>query len=288
VFVGDLIDRGPQQREVVNTVRSMQQAGSARICMGNHEWNALGWALQDPSEPGEFLRRHNQKHFQQHEAFLQQVGEGSADYTSMIGWFRTMPLWLELPGRTAGPGLRVVHACWDVASMEVLRPYVGGGKPVGDDLLVNGHCKGSPENDAIEVVLKGLEATLPDGATFTDKGGHTRHEARVKWWAPPTRTFRNATLAEGLTDQLPDIVLPGDLATRIDPDPRPLLFGHYWHKGTPSFKPTQAVCVDYSAVLGGSLVAYRWNGEAELLVENLVSVVGASATSSLNGTTDEL
>ena len=37
VFVGDLIDRGPQQVEVVNLVRSMQDAGTALVAMGNHE-----------------------------------------------------------------------------------------------------------------------------------------------------------------------------------------------------------------------------------------------------------
>ena len=37
VFVGDLIDRGPQQREVINVVRSMVEGDAALICMGNHE-----------------------------------------------------------------------------------------------------------------------------------------------------------------------------------------------------------------------------------------------------------
>jgi hypothetical protein len=158
--------------------------------------------------------------------------------------------------------------------MSVLQDHVGGGSPVTQELLTKGHEKGSAENDAIEIVLKGLEATLPDGKSFFDKDGLTRHEARVKWWAPVPRTFRHSTLTEGLAEQLPEDPLPGDLAMREDRDERPLLFGHYWHRGTPSLQSTKTLCVDYSAVLGGSLVAYRWSGEQELAASNVVSVPG--------------
>ena len=51
VFVGDLIDRGPQQVEVLNIVRSMVAAGSARALMGNHEFNAISYVTPDPRDP---------------------------------------------------------------------------------------------------------------------------------------------------------------------------------------------------------------------------------------------
>ncbi len=59
VFVGDLIDRGPKQEEVVTTVRSMVDAGAASVIMGNHEFNAISWAMPDPTEPGNFMRSHH-------------------------------------------------------------------------------------------------------------------------------------------------------------------------------------------------------------------------------------
>ena len=34
VFVGDLIDRGPRQLDVINIVRRMQDAGTASVIMG--------------------------------------------------------------------------------------------------------------------------------------------------------------------------------------------------------------------------------------------------------------
>ena len=55
LFLGDLIDRGPGQVEVINIVRNMIEAGSARTILGNHEWNAIGYATQDP-ESGAWLR----------------------------------------------------------------------------------------------------------------------------------------------------------------------------------------------------------------------------------------
>jgi hypothetical protein len=44
----------------------------------------------------------------------------------------------------------------------------------------------------------------------------------------------------------------------------PLLYGHYWQIGTPTRSSRHTACVDYSAVKGVSLAAYRWSGETEL------------------------
>ena len=41
VFLGDLIDRGPNQIEVLTIVRRMVEAGTAKIVMGNHD-SAVG------------------------------------------------------------------------------------------------------------------------------------------------------------------------------------------------------------------------------------------------------
>lgn len=61
IFVGDLIDRGPQQLATVELVRRMVEARTAEIVMGNHEFNAISWATPDAGKDGEFLREHNKK-----------------------------------------------------------------------------------------------------------------------------------------------------------------------------------------------------------------------------------
>ncbi len=111
VFVGDFIDRGPEQRDAISIVRKMVAEGAAFAVMGNHELNAI--AYRTPHEGGHF-RLHNEKNRRQHAAFLEQIGEGSTDYFEAITWFKTLPLWFE------SGGLRVVHACWHQSSMERL------------------------------------------------------------------------------------------------------------------------------------------------------------------------
>ena len=73
LFLGDLIDRGPGQVEVLTIVRDMIEAGSGRSVMGNHEWNAIGYGSPDP-ESGGWLRPRSANKTTQHKAFLEQVG----------------------------------------------------------------------------------------------------------------------------------------------------------------------------------------------------------------------
>ena len=67
IFVGDFIDRGPDQREVLRIARTMCAAGMARAVLGNHEFNAIGWATSNGD--GGFLRKHSDKNASQHEEF---------------------------------------------------------------------------------------------------------------------------------------------------------------------------------------------------------------------------
>jgi hypothetical protein len=59
VFLGDIIDRGPRIREALHIVHDMVEAGQALCIMGNHEFNALGWATPAPPGSGkQFVREH--------------------------------------------------------------------------------------------------------------------------------------------------------------------------------------------------------------------------------------
>ena len=260
VFVGDLIDRGEGQRETVALVRSMVASGDAHIVMGNHEYNAIAYATPDPAAPGEFLRRHDAKNDGQHAAFISAFGFGSSDHTDAIEWFRSMPLWLELDG------LRVVHACWDQASMDAL----GGDPYVTDELMVSSSVQDSIEQQWVEHLCKGPEIRLPDGITFSDKDGHVRDRARFRWWDPTAVTYQRGcevppscpTLPDRAIDDLP--VLPYRALT-------PVVFGHYWRQWGEPDVGERTACVDHSAVLGGPLTAYRWSGEATLSADRLVA-----------------
>src|SRR6478736_2228697 len=75
VFVGDVIDRGPQQLETIRIVRNMVESGTALMALGNHEFNAVGYIT--PADGGGYLRTHDKNHDEQHEAFITAVGFGS-------------------------------------------------------------------------------------------------------------------------------------------------------------------------------------------------------------------
>lgn len=106
IFLGDFVDRGPEQIESVQIPKRMVEAGHALAVMGNHEFNAIAWAKPDPNSPGEYLRPHVEKNRRQHQAFLDAVGEDSPLHREFIQWFEQLPFYLDLPE------LRVVHACW--------------------------------------------------------------------------------------------------------------------------------------------------------------------------------
>ena len=266
IFVGDLIDRGPSQVAVVDFVRSMVAAGSAQCILGNHEFNAIGWATKDLDRPGEFLRsRTKDGNRRQHEAFLAEV-EGTPKHNEIVAWFKTLPLWLDLGG------IRIVHACWDEESMEILRPVLGPNHTLTEEAIRRGSRMDDPVFAAIEKLCKGPEMALPGGLSWRDSEGKTRHEVRVRWWKSEALTFRDlAEVNEAVRSRIPD----APLDPRHRPHPYsgpPVLFGHYWFPGdrTPDVISTQFACLDHSVARNGPLVAYRWDGEQELSRSKMV------------------
>ena len=276
VFVGDLIDRGIQQRDTVRIARSMVEGGTAQIVLGNHEFNAIAYATWN-EERSDFCRSRvgekGTKHHRQHKAFIAEVGLDNSEATDMLDWFRTIPLWLDLGG------LRVVHACWANADIDHLRPLVSPTGSVTEQIVVDGTDpeRTHPTYNAIETVLKGPEIDL-GGRVYVDKGGDKRGQARRCWWDPDATTLRSAALIpEGTngTDGQPFPDLPDDPLDGVDhvyDDSVPVIVGHYWETGTPKRYGPKVACVDYSAGKGGPLVAYRWNdGDADLTDGRFVS-----------------
>jgi hypothetical protein len=262
IFVGDFIDRGPEQREVLRTVRAMCEAGVASAVMGNHEFNAIGWATGDGD--GGFLRPHTEKNTRQHAEFLRQIKAGSSDHADAIGWFRSLPVWIDLPG------LRVVHACWHDPSRAALLPFLDKRGCLTDEGIRESYRSESDAKAAADILLKGPEQRLPRGVHFHDKDGHKRDEVRLRWWNPEATTFRKAAIEmDGREHELPDTSLPRDYRYL---EREPVFFGHYWLSGTPVITAPNAACLDFSVAKQGHLTAYRWSGEGALSAANLAFV----------------
>ena len=269
VFVGDLVDRGPRQVETVRIARAMVEAGTARIVVGNHEFNAIAFHTPDPDRPGEFLRPHSERHLSQHAAFIEQVKSGTSEHDELIAWFMTLPMWLDLGE------IRVVHACWDRRSMEIVGPLVSATNSLTTELVLAACRRPSPEWQAVEHLLKGPE--IPVGVAYRDKSGHVRSNARLRWWDPTADRLRAAVVMPEETTTLEGDPYPELPDTPISPpvaaytDDVPVFFGHYWRTGKPAVQADHVACVDYSAGLGGPLVAYRWSGESTLTDANFIA-----------------
>ena len=214
VFVGDIIDRGPQQLETIDIVRRMVDAGTARVVLGNHEFNAVAYAT--PDERGGHLRTRSKKNRKQHAAFIAAVGLDSPLHRELVDWFTTIPLWLELDG------LRVIHACWSEPDLDHLRGRVSVIDGLETDLVADASTDGHRSFDAVETLLKGPEIRLPDGISYRDKGNHTRTNVRLKWWDRTATTWRSLLSPDhvvldrdgNVVDGLPDEPIPPELLRR--------------------------------------------------------------------------
>ncbi len=273
IFLGDLIDRGPENFRTLEIVKKMVDKGSALIVMGNHEYNALCYHTRDAR--GHFLRPHIQKNFIQHKEVLQEIAtRGNSRWQTYLEWFRRMPLFLEIDG------LRVVHACWDQWSVDFIKnnnTRDNQGR-LTDEFLISSAKKGTNQFNAVDALLKGLEIMLPSGHPGVyDKDNNLRKKLRLKWWMIP-HEFKNAKtygqivrVNEYAMEEIAGLEIPGNILTGIKKIKKkettnniPVFFGHYWFTGEPQLLTKTAACLDYSVARGGKLVCYRWDGEQSL------------------------
>ncbi|RUO76351.1 metallophosphoesterase [Pseudidiomarina taiwanensis] len=262
--VGDLVDRGPQQRHSIDVVRSMWEEGKAKVIMGNHEFNAVAYATLSSS--GDYLRPHTLKNRDQHEKFLNVAEADPNWYKQTIEWFSQLPLYLETEH------FRAVHACWHDDSIATLQAYLDDYGALRAEAWEPATHKGHELYQAIEVLLKGWEVSLPDGHSFLDYGQHERTAMRVKWWGAESYHYRELALGVPKPHTLPDMELEAAEIPHYDAN-KPLFIGHYWMRGEPSLVHQQVACLDWSVTAqnNGQLVAYRDHAQA-LATEQFVSV----------------
>ena len=265
LFLGDFIDRGDEQIEVLRVATAMIKSGTAKAVMGNHEYNAIGWA--PPDKHGDYLRSHKrEEHHTQHSAFLSQVVEGSELYYNLIAWFKTLPVFIE------ERGVRAIHACWHDQSIKDLRSCLSNDGCFTEEGFIKSHSKGTPFNKAVEVLLKGPEVTLEPEFHFYDKDGHLRKEARIRWWDKTATDLKSGAIGIDLSKTLNADALIKNCSDYHYHDEVPLFFGHYWLTGKPIIESNNALCLDYSVAKGGSLIGYRWSPGTPLNSGDIVSI----------------
>lgn len=264
VFTGDLVDRGPQIGEVIETVAAMVAEGTAECLLGNHERDVVFFHTLGPN--GRPLREHSDQRKDQLKETHDQLGLRSRRMKHWVRWMRTRPVLFEVPG------LRVVHGAWNETAANDWR-----GKTLDDtgiiERLADADCQ-----DAIGLghLLFGPVLSYEG----RDRDGKRRTmRIRARWFSKPDelagRTLWHAALRR--SPRIPRKALtPTDRATLwgYPRDAAPLITGHQSLPLDAVARPMRAnlACVDYSAVFGGKLGAYRWSGEAVLTARNFITV----------------
>jgi len=258
VFVGDIIDKGPKIREALFIVRSMVDAGSAQMVLGNHEVNAIGWQYKDLN--GNYLRERSKKNQEQHQETLEAFSDPKEQMDN-VKWFQTLPLSLDLGV------IRVVHAAWnDEIHQEA------GKTPYNNFSLLLAFSKFLLNQERYEILCKGYETKLPDGRSFKDHSGVERTHLRTKWWkGAKGRTYRDLTLNEALPSPEIPVVDP-KLPKKDYSGEAPVFFGHYAADPATLIMTPKAACLDYGIFNGSPLHAYRWDGEKELSADKIVKM----------------
>lgn len=262
VFVGDIVDRGPNIRLALSVVREMVEAGHAHLIMGNHEYNVLAFCTRsrgDSQHP--YLREHTARNSFIVEETIKQFEPYPQEWRDYLNWFTTLPLYEEFEH------FRTVHACWDQELIDQMQAKYGHNR-LDEDLLHASMDRESFEGLLVDRLTRGTALKLPDGRSITAKDGFVRHFFRTKFWEIEPEVYDDIVFQ-------PD-PLPQDIATRAisdedrkellfySPQQKPLFIGHYWMQGIPGPITPNIACLDYSAVKYGRLVAYRMDDETHL------------------------
>jgi hypothetical protein len=263
-FLGDFIDTGTENGAVLDAVRRMIDADEAVAVMGNHDFNA--WLYHTPGEnslghPCGYARAHLPKNARQHETFLAEFPVGSVGARDALEFIATLPVCLDLGG------LKLAHAAWSESRVAAILARRPDGRLDEEDLQPLAlEDWDDPFVEAVLTILKGPEAPLPRGRSFTDHKGDVRHNIRLRWWQTDAQTWRDVAASVPDPSELPEGPFDSALVPTIDPGSVPVAFGHYKRRGAVEIEAPCAFCLDYP----DTPLAYRWDGEPTFLAEKIV------------------
>ncbi len=264
VFVGDFINRGPSVRETIRIIRRMVEAGSAKVVLGNHEINALYYALRD--KKGEHLSKKWSRLRMDLNQTLSEFRYRMGEWNDHLEWMRTLPMFLELDG------IRVVHACWTDENIQILKENLPEGKLKKKFLKMVGK-NGNEVSRAFWQTCKGIDFHLPTDLLVFDKEGCAHRVFRSRWWENPLgMTFDELSFESRFS--LPKYQIPEQIIEKREPYPEnaPIVFfGHYCMRDYANIIKPNICCLDSCVSRKGKLTAYQWNGEEKLIPENLFS-----------------
>ncbi|HEY7309981.1 MAG TPA: metallophosphoesterase [Gemmataceae bacterium] len=182
VFVGDLVDRGPDSPAVVELVRRLVEQERAQCVLGNHELNIL----LGSRKPDNIWFFHHAPDEGQRREERPEVPADERTREDMLRFFAALPLALERPD------MRVVHAAWDDAMIAAARRATRADELHRDSRRdIDATVERRGLRDRIEIRLARQNENPVKFLTSGPEAraeqpfeamGKIRNESRVAWW----------------------------------------------------------------------------------------------------------
>ena len=237
VFVGDLIDRGPDSVAVCELVEHLIRSGIAQCILGNHEFNALrkrekqgnGWLIphqREPRIPDGWHSPSGRVPFLSREATPEERAR-------ILAFLATLPVALE------SSTLRVVHAAWSEDAIQEAKR----------------HASLAPFLEPLPRPLPRVDLTgAPSQAELRDRSRPIIFHPGVAAQQMAEQNGQPAkVLTSGLERPIPPEQEPEFISGKwrllerspwwlLDQDPRAVVFGHYWRRRPGSVLDGKAEC----------------------------------------------
>ena len=174
IFVGDFINRGPEIRKTIRTIKAMVDNGNAYAVLGNHELNAIIYHLKD--KQGKSIISKPSKYFLSLFKTINEYSSGSKELNEQLRWMRTLPLYLDLGE------IRVVHACWCEDAIKVADSLYEDGR-IRKSVFRKVYKKSSSdEAKSVWRLTKGVYLKLPPDIRVMNNKGVSPRSFRIRWW----------------------------------------------------------------------------------------------------------
>lgn len=228
IFVGDLINRGPNTIRVLEIIQKMHSKKRAFAVLGNHEFRLIQDSVIDSKKIDPRIK-------------------------PFIPWLKEFPFFLDLPD------LRVVHAAWHSSSIQKLK----GKKATDEKFLKSTMEKGSESQLATRVILSGIKVRLPDDFNYLDRFKIPRKKARIRWWEEKKTKISGKNFFPACKKNK-DNHFDYESSTPLESyhqKEKPVFFGHYCLPPHESKVNGNTVCLDGCVSCDKVLWGYRFKKE---------------------------
>jgi len=257
VILGDFINAGFDNIQTLSILYKLWKSNKAIILLGNHEY-FLAWYYFKFARTA--FTSSKSPLINDYESLLNEFKNSVDELCVYTEWLLGFPLFIE------NDKFRAVHAYWSENNIEQIKPYKNLKQLF--EKFENSKSKEKILKNAINETIEGLKIQLYVSCKMDKPVKY-----RVKWW----QNIYNKPLPQSIMTHRP-VKCPGIIvAPELLPGFKhyaeteiPVFFGHYWFQTLPYLLRNNVCCLDFGASKGGYLVAYRWNGEKELNVNNLV------------------